>query len=414
MEEKVYGLLGRKLSHSYSVPIHRAFGNEAYQLIELEPAELGAFLCRKEIGGLNVTIPYKRDVIAYCDELSPEAKAIGSVNTLVRRVDGKLCGWNTDAYGFSFLARHAGIRLAGEKVVVLGSGGSSRTVCAVARQEGAREIVVISRNGPDNYENLSRHSDAGVVVNTTPVGMYPSPGAAPVDLRAFPVCRGVLDLIYNPSRTRLLMQAEKLDIARCGGLPMLVAQAKAAEEIFFDVTIAEEQINRILRQLRQEMQNMVLIGMPGCGKSTIGAILATLTGREAIDVDEQIAKAAGCSIPQIFAQEGEAAFRQLEWEQTAKAGMQSGKVIVTGGGVVKDERNYASLHQNGRIYQITRDVESLPREGRPLSQNADLIALYQERLPLYTRFRDAVVDNGGAAEQTAAAIWGDFCENSGG
>lgn len=413
MEEKLYGLLGQKLSHSYSVPIHRALGNDAYRLIELEPEELGAFLYRKEIGGLNVTIPYKRDVITYCDELSTEAKAIGSVNTLVRRADGKLYGWNTDAYGFSYLAKFAGIDLKGQKVLVLGSGGASRTVCAVARQEGAREVVVVSRSGSSNYENLSRHRDAQVLVNATPVGMYPNPGAAPVDLHAFPACEGVLDLIYNPCRTALLIQAEKLGIPHCDGLPMLVAQAKAAEEYFFDTSIDALQIEIILARLRQDMQNIVLIGMPGSGKSTIGAILAALTGREAIDVDEQIAAAAGCSIAQIFAQQGEEAFRQLEREQTAKAGMQSGKVIITGGGVVKDEHNYASLHQNGRIYHITRDVASLPREGRPLSQGVDLTALYRERLPLYTRFRDTVIDNTGTAEQTAEAIWRDFCENIG-
>ena len=413
MEEKVYGLLGRKLGHSWSPSIHGALGLEGYRLIELEPEELPAFLARPDIGGLNVTIPYKRDVMPLCDEIDAAAQAIGSVNTLVRRADGKLCAWNTDAVGFRWMAERAGIGLAGKKVVILGSGGASLTAQAVAKLEQAREVVVISRNGENNYDNLHRHADAQIVVNCTPVGMYPAVGAAPVDLRAFPACEGVLEMIYNPRRTALLLQAEALGIPCSDGLPMLVAQAKAAEEHFFDKTIPDSENERILAMLRKETANIVLIGMPGCGKSTIGEALARLTGREAIDIDRRIEQRAGKSIPEIFAQDGETAFRELERQETAEAGKLSGRIILTGGGVVKDERNYASLHQNGRIYHLLRDLELLPTDGRPLSQTTALAALWEQRAPLYARFRDALIENDGSVEETASAIWRDFCENSG-
>ena len=413
MGEKIYGLLGRKLGHSWSVPIHAALGNGDYRLIELEPEELQVFLARPDIGGLNVTIPYKRDVIPYCDVIDEMAKTIGSVNTIVRRSDGKLYAYNTDAVGFCWMAERAGISFAGKKAVILGSGGASLTAQAMSRKLGAREIVVVSRSGPDNYSNLYRHADAEIVVNTTPVGMFPNTGAAAVDLTMFPKCEGVLDVIYNPRRTALLLQAEALGIPCSDGLPMLVAQATAAEERFFDKTIPSSENERILGMLRQETTNIVLIGMPGSGKTTVGEVLAKLTGREAIDVDQHIAERAGCSIPEIFAQSGEAAFRALEREETANAGKLSGKILLTGGGVVKDERNYPSLHQNGRIYCLERSITVLPTEGRPLSQGADLSAMYQERAPMYARFRDVSVDNNGTVAETAAAIWRDFCEHPG-
>ena len=408
-----YGLIGRKLGHSDSPAIHAAFGNPDYQCFPLEPQALEAFLEQPHLRGLNVTIPYKITVMPFCKRLDPLAEAIGSVNTLVRRSDGKLYAWNTDAAGFRWMAERAGIRLDGKKVVILGSGGASLTAQAVSRAMGAREVIVVSRSGEDNYENLSRHADAEIVVNTTPVGMYPAVGVSPVDLSAFPRCEGVLDVIYNPRRTALLLQAEELGIPCSDGLPMLVAQAKAAEEHFFDKSIPDSENERILAMLRKEMTNIVLIGMPGCGKSTLGLALAELTGREAIDLDQRIVEKAGCPIPQIFAEQGEAAFRALEREVTAEAGKLSGKIILTGGGVVKDRRNYAPLHQNGRIYHLIRDLNVLPSDGRPLSQTTDLSVMWAEREPLYTAFRDAVIDNNGPVEDTAAAIWRDFCENSG-
>ena len=413
MAGKIYGLLGRKLGHSWSVPIHTALGCGGYRLIELEPEELEGFLSQPNIGGLNVTIPYKRDVMPFCAVIDPLAQAIGSVNTLTRRADGKLYAFNTDAAGFCWMAERTGISFTGKKTVVLGSGGASLTAVACAKKLGAREVVVISRSGENNYGNLSRHADADIVVNTTPVGMYPNTGAAAVDLTAFPRCRGVLDVVYNPRRTALLLQAEALGIPCSDGLPMLVAQAKAAEEHFFEKSIPDSENERILAMLRQECTNIVLIGMPGCGKSTVGQALAELTGREAIDIDQRIVERTGRPIPEIFAQDGEAAFRALEREETAEAGKLSGKIILTGGGVIKDERNYASLHQNGRIYHLIRDLNVLPTDGRPLSQGADLGAMWREREPLYTRFRDAVIRNDGTVREAAQEIWRDFCENSG-
>lgn len=413
MADRIYGLLGAHLGHSWSVPIHAALGNDAYQLYELEPAELAAFLRREDIGGLNVTIPYKRDVMPLCDGLHPTAKAIGSVNTIVRQSDGALVGYNTDIDGFLYMAHRAGISLNGKKVVILGTGGASLTAQAAARQARAREIAVISRSGPDDYDHLDRHADAEVLVNTTPVGMFPHTGAAPVDLTQFSRCQGVLDVIYNPRRTALVLQAESLGIPCSDGLPMLVAQAKRAEEHFFRRAIPDRENERILAQLRQETCNIVLIGMPGCGKTTVGQALAALSGREALDLDQQIVEKAGKSIPQIFAEQGEAAFRALEREVVAEAGKLTGKLLLTGGGVVTVPENYGPLRQNGRIYHLVRDLDALPTEGRPLSQSTDLRALWETRAPLYARFRDVVIQNSGTVQETTQEIWRDFCAHSG-
>ena len=412
MSERIYGLLGRTLKHSYSVPIHRALGNESYALFELEPEALGAFLARGDIDGLNVTIPYKRDVMAYCDVLDETAREIGSVNTIVRLPNGKLAGYNTDAYGLKYMASRARIKLSGRKVVILGSGGASLTAQYVAKTEGAREIVVVSRAGEENYENISRHADAEILINTTPVGMYPHTGEMPADPAQFPILEGVLELVYNPRRTALTFRAEALGIPCGDGLSMLVAQAKAAEELFFDRAIADSENERILKLMHQSAQNIVLIGMPGSGKTTIGTALAALTGRVAVDLDEQIVQSTGKTIPQIFAESGEAAFRAMEREQAERWGRESGLVLVTGGGIVKDERNYDSLKQNGRIYEVQRDLALLPRDGRPLSQSSDLAAMQRERAPLYRRFRDAVITNDTTQQEAAARIWQDFCDNA--
>ncbi len=412
MAARIYGLIGRTLRHSYSVQIHRALGNDAYALYELEPDALGAFLSRSDLGGLNVTIPYKRDAAAHCDELDETARQTGSVNTIVRAANGRLRGYNTDVYGLRQMAARAGISFSGKKVVVLGSGGASQSVQHVAKTGGAREIAVVSRRGENNYENLSRHSDAQILVNATPVGMYPHTGGLSADPALFPACEGVLELVYNPRRTALLFRAEELGILCADGLSMLTAQAKAAEELFFGGAIADGESDRVLRQLRQATQNIVLIGMPGSGKSTVGAALSALTGRRAVDLDEQVVLAAGRSIPQIFAEAGETAFRALEREQVRRWGKESGLILVTGGGVVKDEQNLSPLRQNGRIYQLERALSLLPREGRPLSMHADLRTILQERAPCYARFRDCAVENDAAPEDAAARIWNDFCEHT--
>ena len=413
MAKQIFGLIGRTLKHSYSVQIHQELGNAHYQLYELEPEQVPSFIQRPDIGGLNVTIPYKQTVIPYCTELSPVAQAIGSVNTLVRRADGSLYGHNTDACGLEYMAQRAGIQFENRKVLIFGSGGASLTAQAVATQQGAKQIIVVSRHGENNYGNLAQHADAEILINATPVGMYPQVGVMVADPAAFPHCQGVLDLIYNPRRTAFLQAAERANIPCSDGLPMLVEQARAAAELFLQCTIPDKESERILHKLRQQTENIVLIGMPGCGKSSIGAALAQYSGRPAIDIDAEIVRNAGCSIPDIFAQQGEAGFRQLERQQIAQAGMQRGCILITGGGVVKDAANYAPLHQNGRIYHLSRPLELLEREGRPLSENADLELLYKERLPLYQRFRDVEIANNSSIKEAAERIWRDFCEHTG-
>ena len=405
--------MGRKLGHSWSPAIHHALGCGSYCLVELEPSRMEDFLTRSDIGGLNVTIPYKRDVMQFCDVIDDAAQAIGSVNTLARRADGKLCAWNTDAAGFCWMTKRADIDFAGKKIVILGSGGASLTAQAMSRKMGAREIVVVSRSGENNYGNLVRHADADIVVNTTPVGMYPNVGVSPVDLTAFPACKGVLDVIYNPRRTALLLQAEQLGIPNSDGLPMLVAQATAAEEHFFEKPIPDSENERLLAMLRRDTGNLVLIGMPGCGKSTVGELLGQLSGRRIIDLDAMIAEKAGMSIPDIFAAEGESGFRRREHEAVLTAASQRGCIIVCGGGVVVTEANRAPLRRSGRVYQIVRELSALSREGRPLSLNADLGQMYSVRKPLYEMFRDASVINDRSPQDTADDIWRDFCENTG-
>jgi shikimate dehydrogenase len=413
MGEKIYGLLGRRLGHSWSVPIHQALGCEDYRLIELEPEELGDFLRREDIGGLNVTIPYKRDVMAFCDVIDEGAKAIGSVNTIVRR-EGKLYGYNTDIDGFLYMLRRADISLAGKKVLILGSGGASLTAQAAARREGAREVVVVSRSGPDNYENLpQRHGDAEVLVNTTPVGMWPDMAGRPVDLLAFPDMEAVADVIYNPGRTGLLLQAKKGGLRRTGGLPMLVAQAKRAEELFFDKAIPDGETENIIAQLWRDRTNLVLVGMPGCGKTTVGRALARLSGKPFVDLDERIVDSAGASIPEIFAQEGEETFRHLESLVLDDVCTQGGQVIATGGGAVLQAENRAAMRRTGRVYFLRRALEELPTDGRPLSQKGSLEEMYRARKPLYSAAADVVIDNNVALEETAELIWRDFCEHSG-
>jgi shikimate dehydrogenase len=413
MGEKIYGLLGRRLGHSWSVPIHQALGCEDYRLIELEPEQLGDFLRREAIGGLNVTIPYKRDVMAFCDVIDEGAKAIGSVNTIVRR-EGKLYGYNTDIDGFLYMLRRADISLAGKKVLILGSGGASLTAQAAARREGAREVVVVSRSGPDNYENLpQRHGDAEVLVNTTPVGMWPDMAGRPVDLLAFPDMEAVADVIYNPGRTGLLLQAKKGGLRRTGGLPMLVAQAKRAEELFFDKAIPDGETENIIAQLWRDRTNLVLVGMPGCGKTTVGRALARLSGKPFVDLDERIVDSAGASIPEIFAQEGEETFRHLESLVLDDVCTQDGQVIATGGGAVLQAENRAAMRRTGRVYFLRRALEELPTDGRPLSQKGSLEEMYRARKPLYSAAADVVIDNNVALEETAELIWRDFCEHSG-
>lgn len=397
------GLLGRKLSHSYSPQIHQFLGDYEYRLFEKEPEEVESFLKYGDFDAINVTIPYKKTVIPFCSTLSSRAKALGAVNTIVRQRDGSLLGHNTDFYGFEYMLHRSGVSLQGRKALILGSGGASATASAVLQKMGA-QVIVISRTGTDNYTNLDRHTDASVIVNTTPVGMYPNLGQSPVDLTMFPNLACVLDMIYNPARTALLMQAEQLNIPNDNGLWMLVAQAKESAEWFTGGKLPEAVIPMIHRKLKLQMENIVLIGMPGCGKTTIGRELAKRLDMPYKDTDDEIIKAAGCSIPQIFQERSEAGFRKLETEAIAKVCAGSATVVATGGGCVTVAENYPHLHQNGQIFWLKRDPSLLPTDGRPLSQAGKLADMYKIREPLYQQFCDHFIDNNGTEEETIAAI----------
>ena len=394
------GLLGRKLGHSYSPQIHALLGAYSYRLMELEPEAVGPFLKAGAFTGLNVTIPYKKTVIPYLDALSPEAKRLGAVNTILRR-EGKLIGHNTDYFGFRYLVEKSGLQLAGKKALVLGSGGASNTASAVLEELGAR-VVVISRTGENNYQNLSRHADAAVIVNATPVGMYPNTGIRPLDLGQFAELEGVLDAIYNPARTQILLDAERRGLTAVNGLWMLVAQAKESAQWFTGKPISDDVIAPIHRALRQQMENILLVGMPGCGKTTVGQQLAQELGKKFVDADQVLEETTGRKITDILPSQGEAAFRALETQTLADLGKQSGLVIATGGGCVTREENYNLLHQNGTVFWLTRELNKLPTQGRPLSR--DLGQMYARREPMYRRFADAAVSNDGSVEQTVREI----------
>ena len=397
------GLLGRKLGHSYSPQIHEFLGDYSYVLFEKEPEDVGDFVKNGDYTGINVTIPYKKDVIPYLDELSPLAHRMGAVNTIVRRANGSLFGHNTDYFGFSDLVRRSGITVTGKKVLVLGSGGASNTAVKVLEDMGA-EVVIISRSGANNYGNLHLHTDASVIVNTTPVGMYPNTDAQAVDLKQFPKLEGVLDMIYNPARTQLMMDAETLGLPHENGLWMLVAQAKEAAEYFGGKPLEDSLIETVHRRMSARMQNIVLIGMPGCGKSTIGALLAEKLDRKLVDADAEIVRLAGKTIPEIFAEGGEDVFRDWETKALENLGKQSELIIATGGGCVTKERNFPLLHQNSSIFWLQRDLDLLPTDGRPLSQANRLSDMFAIRKPMYEAFADYIIDNNGSSEETVAAI----------
>lgn len=397
------GLLGRKLGHSYSPQIHGQLASYDYSLFEKEPEELEGFLKNGNFVGLNVTIPYKKDVIPFLDQLSPVARRLGAVNTIVRRGDGSLVGHNTDYFGFRYLVQQSGLDVRGKKVLVLGSGGASNTAVAALQELGAR-VVIISRSGENNYGNLHLHANASVIVNTTPVGMYPNTGVSPIDLGCFPQLEGVLDVVYNPARTQILLDAENRGLVAMNGLWMLVAQAKESAEWFSGETIPDSRIVQIHATLRAQMENIILVGMPGCGKTTIGRLLARETGKQFVDADEALEARVGRKITDIIPTDGEAAFRCLETETLAELGKQSGFVIATGGGCVTQERNYPLLHQNGTILWLTRALDKLPTEGRPLSQTGKLQQMLATRQPMYRRFADAVIENDGTVEETLAQI----------
>lgn len=389
----MYGLLGRKLGHSLSPEIHSLLCDYEYKLYPTEPEELDGFFSDTSLKGYNVTIPYKIEAFNRCDERSETAEKVGSVNTVIRGSDGTLYGDNTDYFGFSCMAEKCGCDFSGKKVLILGNGGASLTVRHVAADNGAREIVVVSRTGEDNYSNISRHYDADIIVNTTPVGMYPNNGERLIDLSKFTKCKKVLDLIYNPARTVFLLDAEKLGIDCINGLYMLVAQALRAAEIFTGKEIPLSEIDRIYDVIIGRQKNLVLVGMPGCGKSTCASLLCEKTGRECVDTDSMVVEASGEKIPDIFAKYGENEFRNRETEAVKSVGKGAGKIIATGGGAILREENRIALKENSTVIFLKAPINNLATDGRPLSKDAEALAkMHEIRLPLYLETADYTVE----------------------
>lgn len=404
-----YGLIGEKLSHSYSKIIHELFGSYAYELKEIGQPDLRDFLLSRDFCGINVTIPYKQAVIPYLDEIDPKAERIGAVNTIVNR-DGKLTGYNTDYFGLRSLVKRNGYVFRDKKVIILGSGGTSKTAFSVAEDLGASPLIV-SRNPSGanavSYEEAYRlHADADHIINTTPLGMYPDMDNAPADLKNFHNLQSVTDVIYNPLRTKLTLQAKELGIPAVNGLLMLILQAVEACRLFTGMTVKEERIEEIFQTLKSEKENIVLTGMPGCGKSTVGKLLAKRLQMDFVDTDAEIVKKAGKSIPEIFADEGETAFRDLESAVTKEVSGRNRTVIATGGGLILRNENVTSLKNYGKLVFLDRKIETIRATAdRPLSDDrTKLLKLYEERLPKYMASADLMVSVADSPKQTADRI----------
>ncbi len=406
-----YGLIGAKLGHSFSPEIHALIAPYLYELQELPEADLGAFMDKREFCGVNVTIPYKTEVIHYLDEIDPRAARIGSVNTVVNR-DGRLYGYNTDYDGMAYLVRSIGVDVQGKKVLILGSGGTSLTALALMTDLGAGTVLRVSRTAHEadtvTYEEVyAHHTDAVVIVNTTPVGMYPHPDGMAVDPARFPYLAGVIDAVYNPLRTALVEAAMARGIPAIGGLGMLVAQAVRASELFTGQSYPDSRIEEILSVMTRRKEHIILIGMPASGKSTVGRIAAETLGRPLIDIDTEITVAAGCDIPTIFRESGETVFRDLEAEVLARVLFtHTGCVVATGGGAPLRQENVAAMHRTGRICWLDRPLELLsPTSDRPTASDRDaLAARYRERYEIYRAAADIRIDGAGTAEEVAAQL----------
>ncbi len=390
---KKFGLLGEKLEHSFSPEIHRMLGEYPYALYEIPRNALDSFMKDNDLDGFNVTIPYKQSVIPYCSSLSDTAGRVGSVNTVIKKADGTYFGDNTDYDGFLIMMKSYGKDFLGKKALILGSGGTSKTVTAVLKDLQMDPVITVSRNGPVNYSNILKHRDASFIVNTTPVGMFPHNGETLVDLSCFCGCEFVADLIYNPAKTNLLLQAEKLGIAGCNGLLMLTEQARKAAEIFTGASIPQKTSFDIRETIEKTSKNIILIGMPGCGKTTIGRLLAELTKRRFIDIDEAIESKTHKKIENIFSDDGEKFFRTLETEILADVCKQSGLIIAAGGGTVTADENKDLLRQNSTVVFLMRSLGDLPAEGRPVTKAKGVQLIYQERISLYRAWSDLWVEN---------------------
>ena len=407
-----FGLLGRTLGHSFSPRIHSALGNTNYELFEREPSQLQEFFADPELQGINITIPYKVNALEVCDVVDPRAERIGCVNTMVRK-DGKWHGYNTDYDGFVFTLQHAGIDVSGKECIILGDGASSATVHVALEDLGAKNIVHLSRKTAPFYGDAPNYYEtAQIIINCTPIGMYPHNPANLIDITQFSKLEGVVDLIYNPRRTILLLQAEMMEIPHCDGLPFLVTQGVEAANHFQGESFGTKEIEQILRDMRREKENIILIGMPGVGKTTVGKALGEEMGRTCIDVDHELEKEIG-DISTYITEQGEPAFREKEAEMIAKFGTQTGLIISTGGGCVTVPKNFAHLRQNGRIYQLTQPVENLSTSGRVLSSGGieRLRELEATRTPMYESFAQCIVEHNRNAPETVAAILEDFETN---
>lgn len=409
-----YGLIGEKLGHSFSAQIHQKLKSHPYVLCELSHDEIKAFMTAKDFSAINVTIPYKTTVIPYLSHISEQAKAIGAVNTVVN-CGGELWGYNTDFFGMQSLIERVGITLTNKKVAILGTGGTSKTALAVAKYLGAKEILIVSRRegeGVITYDELTnRQSDVNVIINTTPVGMYPNTEASPVDISSFANLEGVIDAIYNPLRTQLVLDAQKRGIKAEGGLYMLVAQAVRASELFLDCTYDADTAERIYGELLSKTENIVLSGMPGAGKSTVGKRLTQTLDRELFDLDEEIVRTAGCPISEIFANAGEETFRNLETRVLREVlANKKGIILATGGGAILRDENIDLLHRNGKIYFIDRPLSALlPTADRPLASSAEAIRQrYQERYARYCATADVHIDGDGSVDAVAERIRKEF------
>ncbi len=398
-----YCLIGKKLSHSYSCDIHNG-RDFFYELKELPSNMLAEFFASQEYDGFNVTIPYKKNAAALVDFLSEEAEKIGNVNT-VKRVGDKLYGYNTDINGVDYMLKRKGITFKGKKVVICGTGGAAQTVRYCAENGGAKSVVNVSRSGEINYDNCyDKASDVQILFNATPVGMYPDIEESPVELARFRYLEAAFDLIYNPFRTAFLQQAEKIGLTYSNGLPMLVEQALAAEDIWSNCKHKEEDTEIVIAKLLKERTNVVLFGMPSAGKTSVGKITAEVLGRRFIDTDAEIEKLTGNTPSQIITDKGEAEFRRIESSVIREVAKGNGAVIAVGGGAVIKEENVSALRKNGLMFRIDRDLSSLSMKNRPISQGKGINALYEERKEYYRKATDEIVSNDGLIENTVKEI----------
>lgn len=408
-----YGLIGEHLTHSFSKVIHEEIGDYVYEIKEIEPRNVDAFMKAKEFYAINVTIPYKETVIPYLDFIDDSAKKIGAVNTILNK-DGKLYGYNTDYYGMKSLAKKIGLEIKGKKVLIIGTGGTSKTATAVVSDLGAREIIYVSNSrveGAYSYDEIyASQTDAEIIFNTSPVGMYPNNDGLPIDITKFPYLEGLLDVVYNPIRTNLVLKARELGIKSEGGLYMLCAQAVYAYEYFMSTKAEKSLCDTIYNKVLSQKDNIALIGMPSSGKTTVGRYLAEKTGKTFIDTDEEIIKKIGMDIPSFFKEYGEAEFRNVEAEVIKEVSKGNSQIISTGGGAILNSENIRCLKQNGKIYFLNRALELLiPTSDRPLSSNAEALKKrYEERYPIYKSSCDVEIDGNGTVSQVGDIIFGEW------